>query len=84
MAGVTEVSFHRSMQSTAPSRPCPPPDPGEAPFEILTMWKWAGVRSDATQITSDVVNASKNKAFYREGETRGHIQQLSEVVISSD
>lgn len=41
MAGVTEVSFHRSMQSTAPSRPHPP-DPGEAPFEILTIWKWAG------------------------------------------
>lgn len=83
MAGVTEVSFHRSMQSTAPSRPCPP-DAGEAPFEILTIWKWAGVRSDATQITSYVVNASKNKVFYREGETRGHIQQLSEVVISSE
>lgn len=70
MAGVSEVSFHRSMQSTAPSRPCPP-DPDGAPFEILTNWKRAGVPSDALQITSDAVNVNKNKAFYRE--RRGHI-----------
>lgn len=58
MARVTEVSFHRSMQSTAPSRPCPP-DPDAAPFELLTNRERAGVRSDASQIISDAVNVNE-------------------------
>lgn len=71
-----EVSFHRSMQSTAPSRPCPH-DPDGALFEILTNWKRAGVRSDVSQITSDAVKRKKKKHFTEKEERDENIFKYS-------